>query len=484
MKRDFLFFAIYLYLYIIMNWTKVKPSGIVHIFAALHAVVTILCRAAGIGDELFLTILTMTMIILVCLRKNLNLEFSAVIIIVINVIGYILGTAGANLIGVFFESDLAIHAISTALTTELLGWGTIFIGDIIGRYRQTPERTKILRMPWLLAVVCIIFLFRLTIVALGKSDIISDGGLYRNTLRLLYNVPVCIILVCVNILYIKFSRTRFAESSGRVRWVSLTAFILLSILCTTFAVGAGLPFAIHSLPSYHDLVELSLVALIVEVLFYALSYIADYVWVTRQDMKAEKVKRHKAQFEYLKLKQQVNPHFLFNSLNVLDCLICENKNEDASLFVHKLSGMYRYMLKNEIDTLIPLRDELAFVGMYTDLLKVRFSCGFEVRTDVPEEFMSFQVVPCSIQMLVENALKNNRVSPGNPLYIDMVAKDNRFIVTNTISPRMASSEESTKVGLNYIRQQYIDLSGNDIEVIDDGKTYSVSLPLLPVQKTT
>ena len=227
-----------------------------------------------------------------------------------------------------------------------------------------------------------------------------------------------------------------------------------------------------------------MVALIVEVLFYALSYIADYVWVTRQDMKAEKMKRHKAQFEYLKLKQQVNPHFLFNSLNVLDCLICENKNEDASLFVHKLSGMYRYMLKNEIDTLIPLRDELAFVGMYTDLLKVRFSCGFEVSTDVPEEFMSFQVVPCSIQMLVENALKHNRVSPGNPLYIDMVAKDNRFIVTNTISPRMASSEESTKVGLNYIRQQYIDLSGNDIEVIDDGKTYSVSLPLLPVQKTT
>ena len=194
-ETRFFVFAIYLYLYIIMNWTKVKPSGIVHIFAALHAVVTILCRAAGIGDELFLTILTMTMIILVCLRKNLNLEFSAVIIIVINVIGYILGTAGANLIGVFFESDLAIHAISTALTTELLGWGTIFIGDIIGRYRQTPERTKILRMPWLLAVVCIIFLFRLTIVALGKSDIISDGGLYRNTLRLLYNVPVCIILV-------------------------------------------------------------------------------------------------------------------------------------------------------------------------------------------------------------------------------------------------------------------------------------------------
>lgn len=184
MKCGFLFFAIYLYLYNIMNWTKVKPSGIVHIFAALHAVVTILCRAAGIGDELFLTILTMTMIILVCLRKSLNLEFTTVIIIVINVIGYILGTAGANLIELLFESELAIHAISTALTTELLGWGTILIGDIIGRYRQTPERTKILCMPWLIAVVCIIFMFRLAIVALSESNMISDGGLYRNTLRL------------------------------------------------------------------------------------------------------------------------------------------------------------------------------------------------------------------------------------------------------------------------------------------------------------
>ena len=467
-----------------MNWTKVRPSGIVHIFAALHAVVTILCRAAGIGDELFLTILTMTMIILVCLRKSLNLEFTTVIIIVINVIGYILGTAGANLIELLFESELAIHAISTALTTELLGWGTILIGDIIGRYRQTPERTKILRMPWLIAVVCIIFMFRLAIVALSESNMISDGGLYRNTLRLLYNIPVCIILICVNVLYIKFSRTRLSKKNSYIRWAVFSAFIFLSVLGTGLAVGAGLPFSIHPLPSYHDMVELSLVVLIVEMLFYALTYIADYVWVTHQDVKAEKVKRHKAQFEYLKLKQQVNPHFLFNSLNVLDCLICENKNEDASLFVHKLAGMYRYMLKNETDTLISLRDELAFVGMYTDLLKVRFSCGFEVRTDVPEEFMSCQVVPCSIQMLVENALKHNRVSPGNPLYIDMVAKDNRFIVTNTISPRMASSEESTKVGLNYIRQQYIDLSGNDIEVTDDGKTYSVSLPLLPVQKTT
>lgn len=110
-----------------------KPSGIVHIFAALHAAVTIACFEAGIGDELFLTILTMAMIILVCLKKNLNLEFTAGIVIVINVTGYLLGTAGANLIGMFFSTDWVVHACSTAFTTELLGWGTILVGNILSR---------------------------------------------------------------------------------------------------------------------------------------------------------------------------------------------------------------------------------------------------------------------------------------------------------------------------------------------------------------
>lgn len=211
---------------------------------------------------------------------------------------------------------------------------------------------------------------------------------------------------------------------------------------------------------------------------------ADYVRVTHQDVKAEKMKRHKAQFEYLKLKQQVNPHFLFNPLNVLDCLICDNKNEDASLFVHKLAGIYRYMLKNDSLTVISLREEMDFTEKYTDLLKVRFESGFEVNVDVPESFMSYDVVPCSIQMLVENAIKHNRVSPDNPLHINITAQDSRIIVTNNKSPKVALEEDSTKVGLNYIRQQYIDLSGNDIEINDNGTDYSVSLPLLPAQKTS
>ena len=184
-----------------MNLSKIKPSGIVHIFALLHAAVTILCREAGIGDELFLTVLTMAMILLVCLRKNLNLEFTAGIIIIINVTGYLLGTAGANLIGMIFSSDLAVHAISTALTTELLGWGTILVGNILKRLRLSSGSIRMPHMPWLIAVVLAIFLFRLAIIALSDMNILSNGGLYRNLVRLMYNIPVCIILICLNIIF-------------------------------------------------------------------------------------------------------------------------------------------------------------------------------------------------------------------------------------------------------------------------------------------
>ena len=339
-------------------------------------------------------------------------------------------------------------------------------------------------MPWLIAVVLAIFLFRLAIIALSDMNILSNGGLYRNLVRLMYNIPVCIILICLNIIYVKFARTRLRQKPAYLRWVTLTLFVVLAVLGATFAVGIDLPFSIQQLPPVHDLVETAVVVFIAEILFYVMTYMADYVWVTHQDVKAEKMKRHKAQFEYLKLKQQVNPHFLFNSLNVLDCLICDNKNEDASLFVHKLAGIYRYMLKNDSLTVISLGEEMDFTEKYTDLLKVRFASGFEVNVDVPESFMSYDVVPCSIQMLVENAIKHNRVSPDNPLQINITARDSRITVTNNKYPKVALGEDSTKVGLNYIRQQYIDLSGNDIEINDNGTEYSVSLPLLPAQKTS
>jgi sensor histidine kinase YesM len=179
----------------------------------------------------------------------------------------------------------------------------------------------------------------------------------------------------------------------------------------------------------------------------------------------------------VKLKHQVNPHFLFNSLNILDCLICEESPERASAYTHKLAGIYRYMLKSEDEMVVSLRDELVFVGLYVDLLKERFPVGFEVETDVPEELMAKMILPCSIQLLIENATKHNAVGKDNPLIIKIEATGNGIMVSNNIIPKMTKSP-STGLGQKYIRQMYLDLTGKHIEIIETEQKYSITLPLI------
>ena len=194
-------------------------------------------------------------------------------------------------------------------------------------------------------------------------------------------------------------------------------------------------------------------------------------------MQSEREKANMAQYRYLKLKRQVNPHFLFNSLNILDCLICEEKSEQASIYTHKLAGIYRYMIKSEEEELVTLRDELVFVRLYIDLLKVRFPEGFEVEIDVPEDRLARFVPPCSIQLLIENATKHNAVSAENTLTVRVEAVEDHVKVCNNIVPKVTKSP-STGLGQQYIRQLYMDLSGKSIDIEKTEKKYCVTLPLL------
>lgn len=220
-----------------------------------------------------------------------------------------------------------------------------------------------------------------------------------------------------------------------------------------------------------------LISLLAQITVYCIIYILNYAISAKTEMHIEREKAHMAQYRYMKLKGQVNPHFLFNSLNILDCLVCEEKTQQASTYIHKLAGIYRYMIKSEDEDVVPLRDELMFVEQYVDLLKLRFPEGFEVEVDVPEEFMSRYVLPCSIQLLIENATKHNAVTSDNPLRIKIEIDNDVVRVSNNIIPKITKSV-STGLGHKYIHQQYMDMSGKTIEIDNDGKTYSVTLPFL------
>ncbi len=309
----------------------IKTSWVIHIFAVLHSLATLGCRYLGYNDEMVLTMLTIAMVVIICLQKKLNIEFTAASIIIVKVVGYIMGNLGARLFQLVIDSLGIVHALSTFLTTEIIGWGIIFM--------------------------------------------------------------------------------------------------------------------------------------------------VNHVLITRIEMKEEREKANMAQYRYIKLKHQVNPHFLFNSLNILDCLICDGMNDRASSYTHKLAGIYRYMLKSEEEMVVPLRDELVFVGLYVDLLKERFPAGFEVETDVPEELMGRCILPCSIQLLIENATKHNAVGPDTPLVIKVTADGDSIRVTNNMNPKM-TKPASTGLGQKYIRQMYLDLTGKQIQIDDDTETYSVTLPLI------
>jgi LytS/YehU family sensor histidine kinase len=135
------------------------------------------------------------------------------------------------------------------------------------------------------------------------------------------------------------------------------------------------------------------------------------------------------------------------------------------------------MIKSEDYELVPLREEMEFVGQYIDLLKLRFPEGFDVIIDVPQEQMARFVLPCSIQLLIENATKHNAVSIDNPLVIKIKAEADKICVSNNLVPKITVSS-STGLGQKYISQQYQDLSGKSIDIRKTEDEYFVTLPLL------
>lgn len=451
-----------------MDMKPIRLSWIIHIFALLHAAVALGCRMAGIDDQLLLTILTMALSLIICVNMGLKIEFTATVIIVVNIMGFLLGTFGANVLGSFIRSGYAVPSLSTLITTEILGWSIIGITKIFGQKEEKPEKLgAVPYMKWILLLASGIFILRLAIVTFLPDSIFEQNAVFEIVRGVMTNSFSLIILICVNILFIRSLTTRGKTASKASTILLYIAFMVLATFLEAFLIGM----------EGENFVLLFSICLIVQITVYCIVYMVNYAITTRIQMQSERERANMAQYRYLKLKRQVNPHFLFNSLNILDCLICEEKTEKASTYTHKLAGIYRYMLKSEEEDVVSLQDELVFVRLYIDLLKVRFPEGFEVEIEVPEDKLARFVPPCSIQLLIENATKHNAVSADNPLIIKVSADDGNVRVSNNIVPKMTIIP-STGLGQKYIRQLYLDMGGKQIDIKKTETDYCVTLPLL------
>jgi two-component system LytT family sensor kinase len=196
-----------------------------------------------------------------------------------------------------------------------------------------------------------------------------------------------------------------------------------------------------------------------------------------KEVEAEELKKVNAQAQLQAIKNQVNPHFLFNNLNVLSTLVLQ-ESPDANKFIEEFCIVYRHVLNSERQELVSLRDELEFIRHYIFLLKQRFPESIVIDIAVPDMYEPYGIVPVATQMLIENAIKHNIVSKAHPLRIEVfVAADERLVVKNNLQPKTAL-EGSTQIGLTNIDQRYRLIAQKNIDVVRSADHFAVSLPLI------
>lgn len=196
----------------------------------------------------------------------------------------------------------------------------------------------------------------------------------------------------------------------------------------------------------------------------------------------ENYKKISTQAQLQSLKNQVNPHFLFNNLSVLSALIPTDANASVE-FVRQFSRVYRYLLKSHEKEIIELSEEINFIESYLYLLKTRFQTGLVINIQIAPSCLSAYIVPVSLQMLVENAIKHNVIAKSKPLHIDIFSVDGASVtVKNNLQRKIVDEEESTKLGLSNISKRYEFLGQKGILIAETNEQFSVTIPLIRLKE--
>ncbi|MBP7554620.1 MAG: histidine kinase [Chitinophagaceae bacterium] len=192
------------------------------------------------------------------------------------------------------------------------------------------------------------------------------------------------------------------------------------------------------------------------------------------------LERSKAEAELEALKNQIDPHFIFNSLNTLSHLI-EEKPAKARLFNDTLADVYRYILQNKGRELVLLREEVDFLKNYYALLRIRYEPAVQMELQLPDKLLdSYLIPPISLQLLLENAIKHNEFSDQVPLVIRFCAEGEMVRVQNA-GKRKNQLRETSRIGLGNLDRRYRLISGKGIRIEDNNTEFLVEIPLLKIE---
>ena len=334
------------------------------------------------------------------------------------------------------------------------------------------------KIPKFVIRISIVYAFQLLI----KGFDYSFGGFFEYTFR----------GVLFSVFFISFwlGGWYLSESINK----KITKFTQLIRLGINIVYGYGIAFLINHIYRTGDILiynnyeswehisllnpEFTISVLLVYLLIYWFNeYLQSNIKIREEKIKAETLQKESTLAQYMALKAQIEPHFLFNSLSVLSSLV--HKDADlASEFIIKLSKNLRYIIEKNSFTLVPLKDEITIVKDYFFLIKTRFNDGINLNINISKEIIEkTSIPPVTIQLLIENAIQHNKLSAEEPLNIEISATENYILVKNKINLRTKSTD-STGKGLENISKRFELISGKSIIIDKTDECYCVKLPIL------
>jgi two-component system, LytTR family, sensor kinase len=214
-------------------------------------------------------------------------------------------------------------------------------------------------------------------------------------------------------------------------------------------------------------------------IFYLILNRKSHFRMRSMEIQSEQLMKENALAQFEALKNQVSPHFLFNSLSILSSLVHVDANLSEK-FIDQLSKAYRYILEQKDNETVSLKTELDFLNSYAFLLKIRFENKFDVKVSITDrEAEKYNIAPLTLQLLIENCVKHNRMSEREPLIVTILIEGDHLVVINPVRPRTELERvASTGIGLANIKNRYQLLTESPVQIGQDGELFTVKIPLL------
>ena len=337
---------------------------------------------------------------------------------------------------------MSISSRKTLIQLSIFSGLAIIIFLILNR--TNASRDVQLYTGWILVVLVLIFVSnRLLTKFLDKKMPWLTYGNTRFYWQLGIGIILSLVVINLSYLILKFTLTQDPPDGAQMLAMNITGVILL---LPSISMNFGIQFLKN--------------------------------WKNAQ-VSSETFQKESIKAELTALKNHLDPHFLFNNLNVLSSLISKDK-EQSQYYLEKFAEVYRIILQSSSEELVPLRQELDFISAYMYLLQIRFEDTIQLDLDISEAEKGSYLPPLTVQMLIENAIKHNTITELKPLRISITVRDHCLVVKNNLQEKRIAVNQSSKSGLSNIERRYAHFSEMKMEVIKNANSFIVKVPLIKI----